>query len=158
MPVPHKGRVSLYDDAYNFYCSQLRINIERAFGALVFRWAILRRPLCTATEKVGPLVMALCRLHNFCIDANEVQAEKTCRADAEFSVRYMDSILPSMLPEGGDNRLVMVDGNRPTSLLNRSSHFQDAPACRRAADTEWAPMDEMMQQVKELNLIRPHVN
>ena len=32
-------------DDFNFYQSQLRINIECAFGMLVHRWAILRRPL-----------------------------------------------------------------------------------------------------------------
>ena len=32
-------------DAYNFYHSQLRINIECAFGMLVNRWAILRTPI-----------------------------------------------------------------------------------------------------------------
>ena len=154
MSVPHKGIVSQYDDAYNFYVSQLRISIERAFGALVHRWAILWRPLCTATEKVGPLVMTLCRLHNYCINESEMDAEKTTREDAEFSVRYMDSILPGQLPVGGDNRLVMMENGRPTSLLHRGSHFQDAPACRRV-ETDVTPMDTMMAQVASMNLMRP---
>ena len=45
MSVPLKGIVGEYDDAYNFYVSQLRITIEQTFGELVHRWAILRRPL-----------------------------------------------------------------------------------------------------------------
>ena len=32
-------------DAYNFYHSQIRINIECAFGMLVNRWAVLRTPI-----------------------------------------------------------------------------------------------------------------
>ena len=32
-------------DAYNYYHSQVRINIERAFGMLVNRWAVLRTPI-----------------------------------------------------------------------------------------------------------------
>ena len=155
MSVPHKGIVSLYDDAYNFYVSQLRITIERAFGVLVHRWAILRRPLNIPTEKVGPFVMALCRLHNYCIDEKERDADKTNREDAEFSVRYMDAMLPSMLPEGGDDRLVMVENGRPSSLLHRGSHFRDAPACRRQV-VDRCPMDAMMEQVASMNLMRPN--
>lgn len=35
MATPLKGRRSGHEDAYNFYLSQLRITIERAFGVLV---------------------------------------------------------------------------------------------------------------------------
>ena len=38
MAVPLKGQQMGYKDAYNFYLSQLRIMIERAFGVLVHRW------------------------------------------------------------------------------------------------------------------------
>ena len=37
-PIPGK-KLSRYDDAYNFYFSQLRITVERAFGILVHHWA-----------------------------------------------------------------------------------------------------------------------
>ncbi|KAL3767702.1 hypothetical protein ACHAW5_007466 [Stephanodiscus triporus] len=40
MATPLKGFLGGYEDAYNFYLSQLRIMIERAFGVLVHRWAI----------------------------------------------------------------------------------------------------------------------
>ena len=53
MSVPLKGIVGEYDDAYNFYISQLQITIERAFGVLVHRWAILRRPLNCPYGKWG---------------------------------------------------------------------------------------------------------
>jgi len=58
-----------YDD-YNFYHSQLCINIECAFGMLVHRWGILRRPLSSkiSMDRQTGLAIALCRLHNFCID------------------------------------------------------------------------------------------
>ena len=44
MATPLKGYLGGYEDAYNFYLSQLRITIERAFGVFVQRWAILRAP------------------------------------------------------------------------------------------------------------------
>ena len=68
MAIPFKGRKSDTEDAYNFYQSQLRITIERAFGMLVHRWAILRGPLVVPVMKVGNLLNCLCILHNYCID------------------------------------------------------------------------------------------
>jgi DDE superfamily endonuclease len=43
--TPYKNVASGTKDDYNFYHSQLRIKIECAFGQLVSRWGILRRPL-----------------------------------------------------------------------------------------------------------------
>jgi hypothetical protein len=67
-PFPAVGS-GLKDD-YNYYQSQLRITIECAFGMLVHRWSILRKPMPTGMHlgKVTALTMALCKLHNFCID------------------------------------------------------------------------------------------
>jgi hypothetical protein len=46
MATPYKGVFGAgISDKYNFFHSQLRINIECAFGMLTRRWGILRRPL-----------------------------------------------------------------------------------------------------------------
>ena len=68
-PFPNVS-VDSVEDAYNFYHSQLRITIECAFGMLVNRWGILRKPLSQNYElhKIVALVIFLCRLHNFMID------------------------------------------------------------------------------------------
>ena len=76
MSVPLKGQQVGYNDAYNFYLSQLQITIKRAFGTLVDCWSILREPLLIPLPKVAPTVMCLCRLHNFCVDNNETISEK----------------------------------------------------------------------------------
>jgi hypothetical protein len=57
-------------DSYNFYHLQLRIRIECAFGILTRRWAILRSaiPLGITVAKTVALVLALAKLHNYCID------------------------------------------------------------------------------------------
>ena len=69
MATPVPGiHISVIEDAYNFYLSQLRITIERAFGILVHRWGLLRRPLSMSILKVPAIVTCLMRLHNFCID------------------------------------------------------------------------------------------
>jgi hypothetical protein len=61
---------TMHKDDYNYYQSQLRMTIECAFGMLVHRWSILRKPMPTGMHlgKVTELTMALCKLHNFCID------------------------------------------------------------------------------------------
>ena len=70
MAVPFPGYgVTEVQDGYNFYLSQLRITIECAFGILVHRWGILRRPLSCRMDRVLGLTMCLMRLHNYCIDA-----------------------------------------------------------------------------------------
>ena len=55
---------------------QLRINIERAFGVYVHRWAILRAPLVILSGKVGPLVMCICHLRNDCNDEQQIKIEE----------------------------------------------------------------------------------
>ena len=155
MSVPLKGLVGDYDDAYNFYISQLRITIERAFGVLVHRWSILWRPTTCPLAKVSPLVMCLCRLHNFCIDVNERDAMRSTEEDASFSVRYMDALhnrVDNCI--SSDSNLISLERGRPTALLHGGSHFFDAPRNRLPENNE-CPMDKMIQQVKNQNLERP---
>ena len=45
MATPFKAVSSGVRDGYNFYHSQIRINIECTFGMLVNRWAVLRSPI-----------------------------------------------------------------------------------------------------------------
>ena len=42
MTTPFKSFSAGYKDAFNFYHSQIQINVECAFGILVNRWAVLR--------------------------------------------------------------------------------------------------------------------
>lgn len=55
-------------DAYDFHQSSNRMAIECAFGILVRRWGVLWRPLHVSFSRRAPLIGALMRLHNFCID------------------------------------------------------------------------------------------
>jgi DDE superfamily endonuclease len=69
MVTPFPNVSSGVHDDYNFYHSQVRVNIECSFGMLTNRWRILKTPMSNVRlPKVTALVMALCRLHNFCID------------------------------------------------------------------------------------------
>ena len=83
MAVPYKGAQVGPKDAYNFFHSQLRINIECAFGMLVHRWGVLRKPIPVniSIDKTTHLVLALCELHNFCIDERDSSISSPTRSD-----------------------------------------------------------------------------
>lgn len=53
---------------FNFYASQCRIRIEMAFGLMVQKWGILKRPLTCRLDNVWRVVVCIARLHNFCIN------------------------------------------------------------------------------------------
>jgi hypothetical protein len=52
-------------DAFNFFLSQLRIRIEQAFGMLVMKWRIFKRPLEVKFWRTTIIIEAAFRLHNF---------------------------------------------------------------------------------------------
>ena len=81
--TPEKGVSTGPEDAYNFFQSQLRINIECAFGMLVHRWGCLRKalPVNLSIEKVTALILCLCTLHNFCIDERGIIIPASTAAD-----------------------------------------------------------------------------
>ena len=67
----------------NFFHSSLRINIECAFGMLVHRWGILRKPMPVnfTVHKISSLVLALCKLHNSCMDNGSDSVDSPSEAD-----------------------------------------------------------------------------
>ena len=113
MAAPFKRDSRGSEDAYNFFHSSTRINIDCAFGMLVHRWAILRKPFpCNISKsKTTDLVTCLCKLHNYCIDQNEGRALESTAIDAlELSSR---GAVPF------DQR-----GN-PQQLMRPGHHFDD---------------------------------
>ena len=70
MAVPFPNISSGPRDAYNYYHSQVCINIECAFGVLTNQWCLLKSPLSAtiSIHWVNALVLCLCKIHNFCID------------------------------------------------------------------------------------------
>jgi hypothetical protein len=75
MATPFSGVSGGSKDAYNFYHSQVRIRIECAFGMLTHRWAILRSAIAMniTIKRSVALVIALAKLHNFCIDETDLE-------------------------------------------------------------------------------------
>jgi len=54
-------------DSFNFHLSQLRINVECAFGMLVQRWGIFWRQLRCKFDNLAVVVTCAVKLHNLCV-------------------------------------------------------------------------------------------
>ena len=118
MASPYSGgALTGSKDAYNFYHSQLRIQIECAFGKFTQRWGILRSamPRGVSIRKSVALVLALAKLHNFCIDQKEVQVESMTAQDE----RYIEE--QGAVPLEDDPR---TNGQQiPRQLIGAGEHF-----------------------------------
>jgi hypothetical protein len=71
MCIPFRSATGTHDD-FNFFQSQLHINIECAFGMLVHRFGMLRKawPVNASISKTNSAILALCKLQNLCIESN----------------------------------------------------------------------------------------
>jgi hypothetical protein len=65
--IPYSGqdKRDKSKDAFNFYLSQLQIRIEQAFGLLVTKWRIFKKPLEVSFWQTTLLIEACFHLHNF---------------------------------------------------------------------------------------------
>jgi hypothetical protein len=151
VPIPGKT-LPQYQDAYNFYLSQVRITIERAFGILVHRFGILRSPMSISIKKVPAIVMCLMRLHNYYIDL----CGRKCRApysEDERRIQYR-----AWRAKAGAVRL--NKDRCPEDLLGSGHHIDDAEKDRRRRRRVvdgTTPMRRMMQMVVDQKLARPAV-
>lgn len=150
MVTPIPGHcVSGTDDAYNFYHSQVRITIERAFGILVHRWGILRRPLSVSMLKVPPLVICLMKLHNYCINSKTMSTPCTLSHD-ERCINRMASTRGSTGMTTNNATAIRLDSRGiPVELIGGSHHFRDLPRQRRPIVTaqDNIPMEDMRRTV-----------
>jgi hypothetical protein len=124
MMVPFKGGVSGSEDAYNYFHSSLRINIECAFGMLVHRFGILRKPMPVniRVSQVSSLVTALCRLHNYCIDMRDIQTDTFIAKDLLFQIIHGGD---SIAENRGENYDYDQKKDRDHLLLDGGQHFTD---------------------------------
>ena len=82
--VPFAGKqVEYYKDNFNYFISQLRINIECAFGMLVNKWRILTTALPYTMNSNMMVIRACLLLHNFCIDKSVWQGRYNAAASVD---------------------------------------------------------------------------
>jgi hypothetical protein len=159
MATPFAGVSGGTKDAYNFYHSQLRIRIECAFGMLTHRWAILRSamPMNISIKRAVALVIALAKLHNFCIDENEDDDVPPIPAVDELEIELQGGV-PLVRRMGTTDTLPI-----PWQLIGGGNHFDDMdrPTRRRrerqnqSQDGNALPRDQLHDLIAEANLCRP---
>ena len=153
MAIPLRGNQTGWKVGYNFSVSQICITIERAFGVFVHRWAILRAPLTIPILKVPALVECLVRLHNFCIDCEELDIDSV--GDKDFTHLHRTVELSNELYKVRDNVQQLDALDRPSELLNCSNHFIDSESYRYdrsiVGDT---PMDVMLAIARDNDVRR----
>jgi len=111
MVTPYKAARNGVEDDFNFFHSQLRITIERAFGMLVKRFGVLRKALATTIPimKKISIVFACCKLHNFIMSETGTSInDMTLSGD-------FDSTLDEIMNEEG----------LPEGLLHGGEHSED---------------------------------
>lgn len=136
-PYPTKG-LTVEKSDFNFYQSRTRITIERAFGVLVARWGVLRRPLTCSIPHTVETVRCCMRLHNMCIDARLPETFPLRRGRERETAR--DGSDCYRLPRQSDGLAT------PLSVAQRS-HRQ------RASNT--GKRDELRDRLRRLCLKRP---
>ena len=129
MCTPWKAVSSGPKDAFNFFHSQVRINIECAFGMLVHRWSILRKPIPMniTVGKTARLVLALCKLQNYCITCQDTQIEQPQATDVSNIVLKGGYSLPRMDCSGGGWEYDMSENSpdRLSRMLDGGMHADD---------------------------------
>lgn len=163
MAVPFKGVSGGPKDAYNFYLSSLRINIECAFGMLVHRFGILRKPMPInfSLQKINALVGCLCKLHNFCINQNDAKPPQPTAADIStlateggFSLTAFDNSEDDYVYHSVRDRLnVLLDGGQHFDELNRRALRRAEQDLLRTHDH--LPSQVMLRYITEKGCKRP---
>lgn len=123
-------------DNFNYFASQLRIRIEMAFGLMTSKWGILKEPLRIKVSKIWKLVVAIARLHNFCIN----QRLNDGITEAETN---MSSVIPST-PQAADGTPIVQDDG---SIVSR---LRPANIMGESATREW-----MVNEIANAGLVRP---
>jgi hypothetical protein len=151
MVTPYSGTKGGTKDAYDFYHSQLRINIECAFGQFIHQWGILWSliPQNITLKKTIALVVSLTKLHNSCTEEADIAVEATvgdCFSNRNNgSVRMVFSDDADMdVPEG-----LLYGGHHQDDMHSNSSLTHSNQS------DEPLPCEILLALVETKNLKRP---
>ena len=141
-------------DNYNFYLSQLRINIECCFGMLVNKFGILQSALLT--PKLGTACktfVVCCILHNMCID-ERLEEEKQVSFPASLRYTQRPAARTQQLREDDDFEFVESMDETTANELIAASH-NVGPTYVEEDTTCLSVKDKMIRKIAELGYVRP---
>ena len=132
IPYSGKEKQNSSKDAFNFFLSQLRIRIEQAFGLLVTKWRVFKKPLEVRFWRTTLLIEACFRLHTYCIDEREVTVVNIGSCNPEFTPNYEEYLDPlgdgdsakrkrHSIREAIHNKLRSDGRKRPTHNIRRNA-------------------------------------
>jgi DDE superfamily endonuclease len=164
MATPYPAVSGGTKDAYNFYHSQMRIRIECAFGMLTHRWAILRSaiPMNVSVKKTVALVLALAKLHNYCIDNDVSHCDVAFMSAADEWRNEMNGAVPLVETQHSESNHDVA----PRQWLDGGHHFDDIGLTERynrqrrynyisRTNGITLPRDRMHSFVASVGLTRP---
>jgi hypothetical protein len=155
MVTPIKGARPGEDaDAFNYYQSQLRIQVECAFGKLVHRCGDLRRPIHAriGITKTCAMVHAMCRLNNFCIDLRIPDTEPLS-TDMNFAQSRVAMVELDNTPENALSPAGLLDGSDSYDDIDRETRRSIERAARNRV--EHLPQQVLLASVVNQGLKRP---
>jgi hypothetical protein len=149
--VPFDGQgLPQWHDSYNFHLSQIRIQVECAFGLLTNRWGIFWRGLrVDDVGRASAIIEAAMRLHNFVIDHDTVVEPEEDVLDAE--EQRSDMSVPDRLSES-DRPERNANGAPARSLW----YFPEAGVEEAASNI--AMRAAIIQRLRENDCPRPAVD
>lgn len=113
--VPYSDATSQSpEDAFNFWLSNSRINIECAFGEIVMPWGIFWRELLFDIQHVGKIVTAAVLLHNFLVDERE--------SNLGFKSEEAEYFCTFLLQEQDERASVSSEAPSPVATENNEPH------------------------------------
>ena len=147
---------------FDFYHSQVRINIECAFGMLTQRWRILWAPLECGEATRPALIVALMKLHNWCInDATEHRVHdgeplfQSFGDDRNASSTGMWPQAPEFRTHDHRNpNIPYGDAALPVVALNSKSLLYDGTPCHIAWAPRRQPTTDSARNKKRLEIIK----
>ena len=165
MVTPYPECRSGPKDNYNYYHSQLCIRIECAFGKLVQRWGLLRTamPLGISIKKTIALVVALAKLHNFCLDQalhnDGSTSQHTTTQDIE-NILIQDYENITMNEHGSIPLVFNEDAgtSTPDDLIGGGDHFDDVPRLGRRGVVDDSARSKLCIHVANSHKRRPNVS
>ncbi len=144
IPIFRNAEKLKRQDNFNFFVSQLRRRIEMAFGLMVKKWAILTRPLSVKMRRMKRLMVAIARLHNFCI--NERLASQLC------TTRMTNNSDEALLVHTPRN----VSFSAQETMLREMAADFECEDMEHAFENAWSMnRDCMAKEIECLQLTRP---
>ena len=119
-----------YKDSYNYYLSQLRIQIEMAFGRMTTKFGLLRNKMRCSLETQSKALHAVAKLHNFIINNDGVPTGQPLELNAnnQLDAAQLAANDIEPLPNGmGPNGFVTVDyEEEEEEIEDQSTNRRDA--------------------------------